>query len=451
MDFDLEPAFGGTRLRLVDRALWGARISAEVGLSACVRHRVQPPTSQIPSGDRGRTRRVGRARDTPRTTGVSHFRPLLVPAATLQFRPHMQQRHNPKATAVLRHRRQILRADLPSCGHAVRVVLRPIPHNRWPIRFRPDPAFWGPNRDDDCPCGSRRRARSCHSAKDGTWLSPPLGPLLTGPRTGYSHVRCYAAVSNDCSPRVSSEHWLSDNILRAADGGKPVLMSGMPWQAGDTHRLSAKAMGANVLCDRHNGALSRLDSVTGQLFRTLRDFQADLREVEDPHGHEFALFHGDVIERWMLKLFWGATAARTLGKVGQRIEGLRADIDLAWLADVLFRGEPLPDKWGLYMAGRIGIPFSGEAEVAIQPTTGPDGSLWAGTVEFGAVALQFCLGVPQPSETINLQWHPLGLFLLPARAETQKVVALPWDAGGSKPFVLTRLANGTVDRLPSDL
>lgn len=154
------------------------------------------------------------------------------------------------------------------------------------------------------------------------------------------HPRCYAGVSEDCSTKVSSEHWLSADILRASSGEQPVIVSGMPWQAGAEHALSVRALGSKVLCERHNRALSPLDRLAGQVFRVVHHYQADQREITDPHGHEFALFSGDVFERWMLKLLWGGVAARALGRREAPAPSLRSTIDARWLTDVTFHRHP---------------------------------------------------------------------------------------------------------------
>src|SRR4051794_21734553 len=113
--------------------------------------------------------------------------------------------------------------------HRVRhpvLVSRPFttPAAGWPLRFREDPKFWGPNRDDDCPCGSHRSARSCHSDRSGEWHLPPMQSLLSDGRTGFSHPRCYATHSNDCSDKISKEHWLSRDIIEAVAGSASVNM-----------------------------------------------------------------------------------------------------------------------------------------------------------------------------------------------------------------------------------
>src|SRR4051812_37929995 len=56
--------------------------------------------------------------------------------------------------------------------------------------FRRDATVVGPDRDDYCPCGSYRRARSCHAAANGEWLAVEPSPLLNGPPTGKAVKDC---------------------------------------------------------------------------------------------------------------------------------------------------------------------------------------------------------------------------------------------------------------------
>ena len=266
------------------------------------------------------------------------------------------------------------------------------------------------------------------------------------------HPRCYAGVSEDCSTKLSSEHWLSADILRASSGEQPVIVSGMPWQADAEHALSVKALGSKVLCERHNRALSPLDRLAGQVFRVVHHYQIDQREIADPHGHEFALFSGDVFERWMLKLLWGGVAARALGRREAPAPSLRSAIDARWLSDVLFRNEPMPEPLGFYMAGRPDVPFSGEAAVGIEPLVGPQGDVWGAGIEFGAITFRLYLGTPGHSDDdVTFHRHPQGFFLSKASRDVQKVLAFAWNDGGSPPVSLTRIADGSTGRRPSQL
>jgi hypothetical protein len=324
----------------------------------------------------------------------------------------------------------------------------PLPRHGWPLPFRGNDAQWGVDGDALCPCGSGMRAQRCHSNKTGYWQMAVEPPLLDDERTGFAHPKCYAAPSADCVEKLTKEHWLSAGIVKSAGGGKPVIVSGMPWQEGAAHTLGAGALGANVLCERHNSALSPLDETANQIFTVLKHFQADLREHPEPHGHEYAVFHGDVLERWMLKLIWGATAAKSLGTRGKPATGLRADIDLTVLADILFRSAPLPPKWGLYAAGRPGMQVSAEADFGMTVLTGPEDDVYAGEVTFGVVALRFAFGVPDLREGVLMTHHPSGVLISDTKVTAQKVLALAWDDGGGLPLILTRLADGTSAERP---
>jgi hypothetical protein len=271
------------------------------------------------------------------------------------------------------------------------MAVRPIPVQGWPQTVSRDPHVVGPDRNDYCPCGSKRRARSCHWDKAGRWRSPSVQSLVEGPRTGHANPRCYASGAKDCSTKLTNEHWLSAAIMRAVGGNEHSKFSGLAWQAGAESSLPWQVLGSKVLCERHNAALGPLDAVATQFFEVLRHYETDLELQVDPHGDEFAMFHGDLLERWMLKMLWGAVAARALGHQGQPLSGLRGSVDLAWLADVLFRAEPLPEGWGLYMSVQPGQWLSGQVPVAIS-TGSVDGELWKGAVEFGVVAIHFAWG-----------------------------------------------------------
>lgn len=330
------------------------------------------------------------------------------------------------------------------------MTIRDIPIDGWPRPFRPDPKYWGPDLEDACPCGSLRRARNCHARRGRGWIVPPPGPLLNDDFTGYANPGCYARISEDCTDKLSKEHWLSNDILKEIGAGKPIRISGASWQAGREDLLPPQALGSNVLCDRHNSALSPLDQLAGHVFRVVHHYQADLRSRPDPHGHEFALFSGNQFERWMLKVLWGGVAAATLGP---SIHAVRTGIDLKALALFLFRGGSLPKRWGFYMAGRPGVEFSGEAAAALEPHTGPDGTLWEGSLEFGAVALRFGFGVPTGDQVgeVELRPHPEGIVIRSEGTDAQKVLAFGWEGETSGPVFLTRTGEGKSAVRPSAL
>lgn len=80
-------------------------------------------------------------------------------------------------------------------------------------------------------------------------------------KTGFSHPECYASDLADCSREMSREHYVSESVLRAIDGGgKSIEVRGLPWQPnGASQRISTAALTEQVLCKRHNQALTRDD------------------------------------------------------------------------------------------------------------------------------------------------------------------------------------------------
>jgi hypothetical protein len=70
---------------------------------------------------------------------------------------------------------------------------------------------------------------------------------------------------------MSGEHLFSEvmlNLLTGADG--KVIRTGYPWQAeGQVQSLPPATCKANVLCKRHNNALSPLDSTAGAFLNGL--------------------------------------------------------------------------------------------------------------------------------------------------------------------------------------
>jgi len=269
---------------------------------------------------------------------------------------------------------------------------------------------------------------------------------LTDEPSGFSHPRCYARASKDCSSKLTSEHWLSSNLLRELE---PLTVGGLRWHDGES-TIRAKALGSNILCDRHNRALSPLDDAAGEVFRVLRHFQADLRTTPDPHGPEFALFDGETVERWLLKVFWGCVTSGNVKNPDGALIELPDSIPAEELTQVLFRGQLLPDGWGLYMT-TAALLFRPTAEIDLSGITGPDGKLAAGELAIGPFVLRFSFGLP-PEFGLRRNRHPQAIFIRSEVSDVQKVFAMGWQDSGNRPIILSRvLDEGNVTSGPLDV
>lgn len=291
-----------------------------------------------------------------------------------------------------------------------------------------------------CPCGSKRKSRSCHAQPGGGWIIPTPPALLHGPPTNYMNPKCFGAASNDCSPKISREHWLSDTIQSSlvSDAG-PAIVSGTPWLKGQSKAISPNALASKILCERHNNALSPLDAIAGQVFRGIRAMQESLvsgAEIGAPPPRDhFMLVNGPYLELWLLKLFMGGVAARAFGHEGAPLAAVRAKTGVAPLHEILWRGASWPDRWGMYSRDHPVDPIGTSNAVGIVPQA-VNGELWGGTVEFGALQLNLALGSPDDGAIVR---PAMFRFARPSLAPVNKVVALAWPEAGHAPIEYTRL------------
>jgi hypothetical protein len=112
---------------------------------------------------------------------------------------------------------------------------------------------------------SDKKARFCHPLGNNREIArpSPSNGKSPGPQTGLPNPRCYARALNDSSSEMSGEHQFSEvmlNLLTDSDG--KVVRTGYPWNGeGEVQSLTPKA---NVLCKRHNNALSSVDATAGR-------------------------------------------------------------------------------------------------------------------------------------------------------------------------------------------
>lgn len=298
-----------------------------------------------------------------------------------------------------------------------------------------NPRFFGPDPDDDCPCGSRRKARSCHRAPDHSWVAAPPRPLLTGDRTGYANPRCYGRVSNDCAEKITREHWISEDVLEhVRDQDSGVVVGGMTWlPKGETRQVGIGSLTSRILCDRHNSALSPLDAIAGQFFAAMRDDGRSLAE-QGPEGEfpcAFTMISGPMLELWLLKVLWGAVETGTVRLGESAAYRFRLGVTTTQLAEILWRGAPWPRHWGLYvpmpntpleratLMGSTGITFAFD---------GPE--ILGGSMVFAGI--DFLLAFERPD--VPTMFQPGALTFQRHGYRNWKMMALCWPDAGHEPI-----------------
>jgi hypothetical protein len=298
---------------------------------------------------------------------------------------------------------------------------------------RRDARLWGPDRGDLCPCGSKRRARSCHALKDGDWLGDPWRcELVADPPTGYSHARCYARSLDDCSTKISREHYISAGLLSELE--QSPLVVGLPFAKEEGRRMSVASLTSKILCERHNNALSPLDTEALSAFRALRRFEAAYRDSEPIVEFDAVLVNGPRLEAWLLKTAFGFLAAGLVELEGEKVGEWRDRAD-DLLLGVLFGEAAMPNTWGLWLVPP-NRPQAALADISAL-ASGRDGQLWSLLVEFGAFGLTFALGRPAGAPVL----HPSALVALKeGTPDAQQALLIGWPGGSAGgPVITTRV------------
>lgn len=194
--------------------------------------------------------------------------------------------------------------------------------------------------DAPCPCGGGRIASECCILPDRSIRSRNIGTVPSDPVTGRAHPGCYARSLNDCCPTISGEHIVSHSILKvmgSRSDGVIEIGGSYPFLNGTTRELRAGSFKANVLCRRHNSALTGIDTVGEWL-------------IGRPNL-PVRIFNGPAVERWMLKVLLGNVAAGTWAlRDGEKPS---KEVPSDWVR-VLFGRDTFQAGAGLFVTGNEG-------------------------------------------------------------------------------------------------
>jgi hypothetical protein len=123
------------------------------------------------------------------------------------------------------------------------------------------------------------------------------------------------ASTNDCSTKISREHWLSASILEQLG---TISVYGLPGSRTSFKTLGIKALASNILCVRHNSCLSDLDNRAGHAFANLTSATEHLVNTQQARRTERTfIVDGFAIELWTLKALLGGHASGVLAADGK--------------------------------------------------------------------------------------------------------------------------------------
>lgn len=250
--------------------------------------------------------------------------------------------------------------------------------------------------------------------------------------------KCYGRDSNDCRGKISLEHWISADLQRAiADEYSTLIVGGMKWLATNGEVSVGSALASRILCERHNYALSPLDSISGKLFAALRDDQATLNAHTgtEPIASSITLVNGHALELWLLKTYWGALNSMSIEINGYTLTELPRNVNPRKLAEVLWRGAEWPQGWGLYARQHAvdGPRMMKSSEFMFESESN---SLTRIGVRMGAVELWLSFGPPSPYPS---SWYrPGGIVLGRHGIRGWMVTAFAWPEHGHLTMPYTR-------------
>lgn len=136
-----------------------------------------------------------------------------------------------------------------------------------------------PLESDPCPCRSGRSFSKCCLGVD--LQLRPAGSRTTPkpPRTGESNPRCYASILNDCSATISREHYLSKCVLEMLSESNMIALENFRVQGAEgTKLVSLASLTGKILCDRHNSALSALDTIASGFYKTYETIHSEFAD-----------------------------------------------------------------------------------------------------------------------------------------------------------------------------
>jgi hypothetical protein len=186
---------------------------------------------------------------------------------------------------------------------------------------------------------------------------------------------------------------------------------------------------SNVLCHRHNAALSPMDCIGQRFFRSLRALNSALRDKAKKPKDRAYLFNGHDIERYILKVLCGDGFANKMDTLRGRKRGWRPTDQ--WVR-ILYGLEPFPNGWGLYLTADFGGTIDLDENVlGIRPITDDADELCGATFKVLGLEFELLMTIPNPAQDRyagNCRHRPAEVIFSDGRA-TQAIL-FGWDIKG---------------------
>lgn len=110
--------------------------------------------------------------------------------------------------------------------------------------------------------------------------------------------KCFLNSTNDCKGPMSGEHILSRSVLNELSQTKISFSSD---RISGEYGLDSAPLKTKSLCQRHNSALSPLDTEAARFVKAFKYINESLHQGVYDKNKKFFIFCGYDIERWLLK------------------------------------------------------------------------------------------------------------------------------------------------------
>lgn len=249
--------------------------------------------------------------------------------------------------------------------------------------------------------------------------------------------KCYARILDDCSGKISREHYFSNSVLSILNRNLDLKLEGFPWQTPGVNP-GPKALTAKVLCEDHNNRLHDLDDAALKVFGFFEESKAKLHS-ETSHDNLVCEVSGDQFELWILKYFAGLMASGNLRT--QTDPFPKSDPQLSWV-QLLFQEIGMPHNWGLYCISSADdevFRYSGMGFAPIISQGNPIGAL----IELYGLKFLLVLANPAPSRSNTLLdgafYRPSYLRLILNSGVGYCALKLAWKDSVNRPGVDIKL------------
>lgn len=281
--------------------------------------------------------------------------------------------------------------------------------------------------NDICPCQSGKLFENCCARTNFKPLYAVTRPPK--PKTGIVNQRCYARVFRDCSEKISREHYVSEGILKILNQNNALTVKGFPWLEKDVGKiLTPSCLVGNILCERHNNALSPLDAVAIRFFKAFNQIEQEFADENTANNETVFLFNGQDIERWMLKTLFGIICSKNALTYEAKI--INWAPKTTWL-NMLFGTQKFQFNCGIHYIAEKGKKRPMYEGLDFAPITNENNDVYGAIIQLKQH--EFVLAMSPPPQEIrgtilehNI-YRPTNLIIKKAENTTCKVIVLAWD------------------------